>query len=385
MLHKPFFFTLLLSFIVNFSLAQEINLLFVGDIMGHKPQIKSAEITKNKKYNYDPVFKYVKPIIEKADLAIANLEVTLPGKPPYQGYPRFRSPDEIATSLRTAGFDILTTSNNHSNDAGKDGVIQTIKTVKENDFYQTGTFNNQAERDLLYPLVVYKKGFKLVFLNYTYDTNGIPTREPTVVLEIDEKMIKKDIEEAKKFNADAIIVLMHWGKEYVLEGTKKQQKLADKMLAWGADHIIGGHPHVVEPIVEKTIQVDSTTSRKAVVVYSLGNFISNQTKPNTDGGIMFEMTLQKKNGVTSLKKYNYIPVWRYIHKDTDNDKKRTYHALPIAAFENGNESKLKMNEKAIAAMKKYGKHVRDHLNNSDAKERKVTLGDLKIKKQKTVN
>ncbi len=378
MLKKSLVFILFLSYISNQLFAQEINLLFVGDIMGHKPQIKSAEIVKNKKYNYDPVFKYVKPIIEEADLAIANLEVTLPGKPPYQGYPRFRSPDQLAPALRTAGFDILTTSNNHSNDAGKNGVIQTIKTVKENDFYQTGTFNNQYERELLYPLVVYKNGFKLVFLNYTYDTNGIPTRQPTVVLEIDEEMIKADLEEAKKFNADAIIVLMHWGKEYVLEGTKKQQKLADKMLTWGADHIIGGHPHVVEPIVEKTIQRDSSTKHKAVVVYSLGNFISNQTKPNTDGGIMFEMTLQKKNGKTTLKNYNYIPVWRYIHKD--ENEKRTYHALPIAAFEKGNEAILNMNKKAIAAMKKYAIHVRDHLNNSDAKERKVTLSDLKIKK-----
>lgn len=380
MLNKSLVFILLLSFFYNPLFAQEIKLLFVGDIMGHKPQIRSAEVVKNKKYNYDPVFKYVKPLIKSADLAIANLEVTLPGKPPYQGYPRFRSPDELAPALRNAGFDILTTSNNHSNDAGKDGVIQTIKTVKENSFYQTGTFNDQDEKDLLYPLVVYRQGFKLVFLNYTYDTNGIPTRKPTVVNEIDETLIKKDIEEAKKYNADAIIVLMHWGKEYILEGTSKQRKLADKMLEWGADHIIGGHPHVVEPIVEKTIQRDSATNHKAVVVYSLGNFISNQTKPNTDGGIMFEMTLQKKNGVTSLKNYNYIPVWRYIHKDGE---KRTYHAVPIAAFENGKEALLDMNEKAIAAMKKYAKHVRDHLNNSDAKERKVSLSELNLKQKKT--
>ncbi|MEL6923052.1 MAG: CapA family protein, partial [Bacteroidota bacterium] len=191
-----------------------LRLLFVGDVMGHGPQIRSAEILKNKVYNYDPCFQYVKPIIQQADLAIANLEVTLPGKPPYQGYPRFRSPNDLAHALRSAGFDLLVTANNHSNDAGKAGVISTIKTVQELGFYQTGTFKNQLDRDVFYPLLVYKNGFKLAFLNYTYDTNKIPTRPPTVVNEIDEALIKADLAEAQQLKPDAIIVVMHWGNEY---------------------------------------------------------------------------------------------------------------------------------------------------------------------------
>ncbi|HFB99970.1 MAG TPA: hypothetical protein ENJ53_04115, partial [Phaeodactylibacter sp.] len=161
---------------------QKINLLFVGDIMGHRPQIKSAKLSKKeaiqtgKKYNYEPCFRYIKPIVEQADLAIANLEVTLPGEPPYYGYPSFRSPDELAEALRFSGFDILMTANNHSNDAGKRGVINTISTIKKNGLYQTGTFKNVEERDLFYPLLVYKKGFKIAFLNYTYGTNHIKTQ-----------------------------------------------------------------------------------------------------------------------------------------------------------------------------------------------------------------
>ena len=119
---SSFFALLFLALSINISHAQDsvatLKLLFVGDVMGHGPQITSAETVKNESYNYEPCFKYLSPIIESADLAIANLEVTLPGKPPYQGYPRFRSPDDLAKALRLAGFDMMVTSNNHSNDAG---------------------------------------------------------------------------------------------------------------------------------------------------------------------------------------------------------------------------------------------------------------------------
>ena len=120
-----YIFPILLFFPVNL-IAQEdsllqFKLLFVGDVMQHKPQIKAAEIVPNKSYDYESCFKYVSPIIKKADLAVGNLEVTLPGKPPYQGYPQFRSPDDLAKGLRFSGFDMMVTSNNHSNDAGKTG------------------------------------------------------------------------------------------------------------------------------------------------------------------------------------------------------------------------------------------------------------------------
>ena len=219
---------------------------------------------KNKSYDYLPCFQYVRPILEEADLAVGNLELTLPGKPPYQGYPRFRSPDELAYALRVSGFDLLTTSNNHSNDAGKQGVIKTIETVKGYGFYQTGTFRNAEERELFYPLIVYKDNFKLAFLNYTYDTNGLPTRLPTVVNEIDTSLMKKDMETAKALRPDAIIVIMHWGLEYQLRESKTQRRLTKQLFDWGADLVIGGHPHVVQPIMEDTRLLPDSTSKKSV-------------------------------------------------------------------------------------------------------------------------
>lgn len=350
-----------------------LNLLFVGDIMGHSPQIKSAELVKDLKYDYLPCFKYVSPILEQADLTIGNLELTLPGKPPYQGYPQFRSPDDLAYALRVSGFDMMVTSNNHSNDAGKAGVINTITTLKNYGFYQTGTFTNLEEKELFYPLIVYKNGFKLAFLNYTYGTNGLPTQEPTIVNLIDTVLIKKDMELAKKLSPDAIIVIMHWGLEYQLEENSDQRLLTKKIFGWGADLIVGSHPHVIQPVKQESILQNDNSFKKVVVAYSLGNFISNQTKPNTDGGIMFETELIKNlnTGKVSLGNFHYIPIWRYIHKDSKG--RATYHVVPVSAFETDDSNLLEMTQKDQQAMKSFASKTRNHLNKYDCSERYINF------------
>jgi poly-gamma-glutamate synthesis protein (capsule biosynthesis protein) len=387
-MNKNYLFSFLFYFLfISGSLAQKslsndsiarLNLLFVGDIMGHGPQIKSAEIVEDKRYDYLPCFKYVRPIIDQADLAVGNLELTLPGKPPYQGYPQFRSPDELAYALRISGFDMMVTSNNHSNDAGKIGVINTISTLKNYSFYQTGTFKNSEERELFYPLIVYKNGFKLAFLNYTYGTNGLSTKEPTIVNLIDTTLIKNDLKLAQQLNPDAIIVLMHWGLEYKLNESSKQRMLSKQLFNWGADLIVGSHPHVVQPINQDSVLQKDSTFKKVVVAYSLGNFISNQTKPNTDGGIMLETELIKnlKTGKVTLGENHYIPVWRYIHKDSK--RKSTYHVVPISAFEKDKTNLLEMTEKDKKAMKSFVAKTRNHLNKYDSSERYLNFDVLNL-------
>jgi len=304
-----------------------LRLIFAGDIMGHSPQIKSAE-TAPGRYDYRPCFRYVKPILERADLAIGNLELTLPGKGPYSGYPMFRSPDDLAVALRDAGFDILVTANNHSNDSRGPGVVSTIETVRELGFQQTGTFKNQRDRELFYPLMVYRNGFKVALLNYTYDTNGVPTQAPTVVNLIDTVQMAADLAEARARKPHFILVVMHWGLEYQLQENAEQRKLANFLIRNGADMIIGAHPHVVQPIKMETAIMPDGSTKSAVVVYSLGNFISNQQKPGTDGGILFQVDLLHRKGVpyAEVGEYGYIPVWRYIHRDAKG--KATFFALP---------------------------------------------------------
>lgn len=308
-----------------------LRLIFAGDIMGHEPQIRTAQTGKGE-YDYTPCFRYVKPLLERADLAIGNLELTLPGKPPYTGYPMFRSPDALAEALKISGFNFLVTANNHSNDARGMGVRNTLTTLRRLDFWQTGTFKNQQERDAMYPLLVAKKGFKIAFLNCTYGTNGMPTDPPTVVNLIDTVQLMQDLAEARAQQPDCVIAIMHWGIEYQLRENAEQRALAKFLIAHGADLVIGSHPHVVQPIRREAATSPDGQQREALVVYSLGNFISNQTQPHTDGGILFQVDLTKKRDVpgATVGAYGYLPVWRYIHRWKG---KTTFFVLPVARLE----------------------------------------------------
>lgn len=338
-----------------------LRLLFAGDIMGHAPQIQSAEVVKHKKYNYAPCFQYLKPVLEQADIAIGNLELTLPGKPPYTGYPMFRSPDDLAGALKDAGFDMLVTANNHSNDAHALGVTHTIDVLRDKGFLQTGTFKNQRDRDAFYPLMVYKNGFKIAFVNYTYDTNGVPTQSPTVVNLIDTVQMLADLREAVARKPHYIIAIMHWGIEYQLTENKDQQRLARFLVRNGADMVIGMHPHVVQPVKNERVKMPDGSTKEAIVVYSLGNFISNQQQPNTDGGILFQVDLLKKKGSPEIRigKQGIIPVWRYIHKPAQG--KSTYYALPVNMLERNPEYFKGMNAAAREKMLKFVAGVRKRL------------------------
>jgi poly-gamma-glutamate capsule biosynthesis protein CapA/YwtB (metallophosphatase superfamily) len=347
-----------------FSLAAQtdtLRLIFAGDIMGHTPQIKSAEVTPNKKYDYSACFKYVKPVIDRADLAIANLELTLPGKPPYTGYPMFRSPDELAKAVKDAGFDILVTANNHSNDSRAPGVINTINTLDELGIQHTGTFKSLEERSSTYPLMLYKNNFKLALLNYTYGTNGMPTTAPTVVNLIDTVQIKKDLAEARARKPHYIIVVMHWGLEYQLKENAEQRSLARLLIRDGADMVIGSHPHVVQPIRMERVEMADGSYKEALVVYSLGNFISNQQKPHTDGGIMFQVDLLKQRGSPriSIGQSGIIPVWRYVHKPATG--KSTFYTLPVARFERNPDLFPGMATSARTKMKQFVAALRKRL------------------------
>ncbi len=352
---------------------ESISLLFVGDIMGHTPQIRSAEVKKNRLYNYKPCFEYVAPIIRQADLAIGNLEVTLPGEPPYRGYPIFRSPDDLARDLKWAGFDLLVTANNHANDGRKKGVLHTIETLRKLGIHQTGTFNNKKEKALLYPLIVQKKGFKLAFLNYTYSTNNIATTPPTIVNSLNRYSMERDIAKAKKQQPDAIILIVHWGDEYQLIENENQRKLAAWLSEKGVDIIIGAHPHVVQPITTIT-KNKRTNQQKTLVAYSLGNFISNQDQPHTDGGIMLEIELRKSAATkkTSIHQTRFIPIWRYIQKSS---KKDTYQVLPIAAIESTN-SRFRLPANDRAAMKSFARTTRNRLRHNGASEKRVTWSEI---------
>lgn len=300
--------------------ADTLRLLFVGDLMQHQGQINAAR-TPSGGYDYSDCFAYVKDEIRKADLAIANLEVTLGGKP-YKGYPAFSAPDEFLTAIHDAGFNVLVTSNNHSLDRGKAGLERTIQQIDSLNIPHAGTYVNQEEREKNYPLLLKKNGFRIALLNYTYGTNGLTVTPPNIVNYIDTLIIAKDIESSKALKPDAIIACMHWGIEYESLPNKEQKFLTDWLLGKGVSHVIGSHPHVVQPMEVRT---DSLTNEKHLVVYSLGNYISNMSARRTDGGLMVKMELVKDSTVR-LNNCAYSLVWTARPQQSG---KKNHQLLPV--------------------------------------------------------
>jgi poly-gamma-glutamate capsule biosynthesis protein CapA/YwtB (metallophosphatase superfamily) len=305
----------------------EISLLFIGDIMGHDEQIWSAENRETHTYNYDDVFRYIKPVISEADIAIANFEVTLAG-PPYKGYPQFSSPADLAVACRNAGIDYLVTANNHAADRGKDGIISTINKLDSLGIPHTGTFLNQACRDSLSPLMINSKGTSIALLNYTFSTNGIRVPEPVIVNMLDKELITKDIIKARTKKADLIILFLHWGTEYDTIPSRNQTSLAEYFLSMGVDLVIGSHPHVLQKMVWAKNPV---TGKDRIIVYSLGNFITNQRKPKTDGGSMVRVVIKKEGNTVKILNAGYYLTWVYTPIEKYRKK---FFILACSEFEN---------------------------------------------------
>jgi poly-gamma-glutamate capsule biosynthesis protein CapA/YwtB (metallophosphatase superfamily) len=304
----------------------KISLLFIGDIMGHDEQIWSAENRETHTFNYDDVFKYIKPVISEADIAIANFEVTLAGTP-YMGYPQFSSPAELAVACRNAGIDYLVTANNHAADRRKDGIISTINRLDSIGIPHTGTFLNSACRDSLSPLMINRNGTSIALLNYTYGTNGIKVPEPVIVNMLDKDWITGDVKKAKNKNADVVILFLHWGTEYDTIPAKSQTDLAEYFFSIGVDLVIGSHPHVLQKMVWVK---DPAKGKDGVVIYSLGNFISNQRKPKTDGGSIVRIELTKEGNRTRISNAGYYLTWVYTPIE---EYRKKFFILPCSEFE----------------------------------------------------
>ena len=339
--------SILLLFHILSSTAQEMSLLFLGDIMGHGPQIKSAWNDSLKKYDYNEVFEPVEDIISSVDFAVANLEVTLAG-PPFDGYPQFSSPDELAEACKNNGIDVLVTANNHSCDRGSMGILRTNRVLDSLEILHTGTFSNQQNRDSLNLLVLEKEGIRIGLLNYTYGTNGIPFHAPTYVNLLDSSLIKKDLKFARTKNLDKLIVFVHWGAEYQDQPNLYQKNFNQFFKRQGVDIVIGSHPHVVQPM-----HYIKNNDKEFLTVYSLGNFVSNQRDFRKDGGVMFRCSIVKRDKA-SISDKEYILTW--VNKFYKN-KKWHYEVLPCSNKTYGKEY-FSRNEDYVK-MQVYSDHAKN--------------------------
>lgn len=340
---------------------ERITLRANGDIMFHGPQIDGAY--ENGKYNFDSSFQYVKKYIESADLALGNFEATTAGGTP-SGYPVFNAPDESLEALSRAGYDVLATANNHTLDKGKNGLIRTIDKIAENNMVSVGTYKEAGENIYIRDV----NNIKIAVLSYTYGLNGLegllsPQERAYMVNLIDEEKIEGDIKKSKEKGADFTLVFIHWGSEYQLKPSSYQKELAHSMFEWGADIILGSHPHVIQE--SDIIDIDG---KAKYVIYSMGNFISNQRRETlgsivnstyTEDGVIVDLTLEKDfiSGEKRIVGVNYIPTW--VNRTGSNGSFH-YEVLPVKDALKGDyndytKAKLRASyENTMEKMKLYG-------------------------------
>ncbi|MBR5101709.1 MAG: CapA family protein [Muribaculaceae bacterium] len=286
-----FFSSIFLSLLSLLGNSDTVDLVFVGDAMQHAPQSKAA-LRANGTYDYSQCFIYLEDDIKSADFAVANLECPLGGKP-YTGFPAFSAPDEFAAQLKTSGFDLLLTANNHCLDRRHNGVKRTISVLDSMNIPHIGTYVDADARAKQVPYIVTIKGVKIAMLSYTYGTNGIPVTGNVVVNLIDRRVMHNDIVASRAAGAQVICVNLHWGEEYTLTPLRSQRDLADFLIDEGVDLIIGGHPHVVEPM---ELRHSDKHNKDVLLVYSLGNFISNQKDIDCRGGAMVKVRVKMEGG-----------------------------------------------------------------------------------------
>lgn len=308
---------------------KEAELIAVGDIMMHGSQIKSGYNPTTKTYNYDNFFKEVKGILSSGDWVIGNLETTLAGpKTGYTGYPLFNAPDSLADAIAKAGFNIISTTNNHSLDRGEKGVLKTLENVKKRGLISVGTAASVEEAEKI--VIVEKNNISMAIFAYSYGTNGIPIPKGKnyLVSLIDAKKITQDITKARKLGVDVVTVILHFGSEYQRQPNTAQKTLVKQLVDAGADIILGSHPHVVQPyqIFEQTGKLGKP--KKAVVIYSMGNFVSNQREKYRDLGLIFKVNILKNfpDKTIEIKDIQTLPTW--VHRYEQNGKYQ-FRILPI--------------------------------------------------------
>lgn len=319
-----------------------------GDVLMHKPIIdvnRQADGT----YEFSRIFQYLAPYASQLDFAVANLETTLAGSAkPYQGNPNFNCPDSIVDSLRDAGFDMLLTANNHGYDTGTLGHHRTLEVVREKGLVPLGTQDTEEEKKYVVQDV---GGIKIGMICYTYaktingrlSLNGLPLEksdwplvnhyEPTR-LDAFYTELEEQLELMRQDGAEATMVYMHWGpQEYSLTANPAHVKMSQKMCDLGVDVVIGGHPHVVQPMDLLTSNTDP--DHKTVVLYSMGNAVANQRSGTsslfprgyTEDGILFTVTFEKySDGKVYLLSAEALPTWVNLH---GKPGAREFNILPL--------------------------------------------------------
>lgn len=285
---------------------KEVTMAVVGDIMVHDYQYEEAYDPATGTYDFMHNFQDVKRYFEGYDFVIGNLELTFGGPDKeYASFPCFNTPDSFLDAVKDAGFNLLTTANNHSMDTGEAGLKRTIAQLDAYDIDHVGTYASQEARDTIYTKEV--NGINFAFVSATYGTNGIPVPEDYLVNHIDDALMA-DITKAQEL-ADVVVVLPHMGNEYETVPNDIFVEWADSMFAAGADIVLASHPHVLQRMEYR--QVDHGDGiHDGFIIYSLGNFISSQTTPPRNASIVLHLTVEQvADNPAEVKEVSFVPIW----------------------------------------------------------------------------
>ncbi|MCM1543735.1 MAG: CapA family protein [Ruminococcus sp.] len=361
-----------------------------GDVLIHVPIFNAAYSSDTKTYDFSSIFTYSESEIKDCDYFVANLETTLGGTEngrKYSGYPTFNSPDEITSALKDSGVDCLLTANNHCYDTSSSGVMRTQQIVAQAGFDYIGTRTAETEKKYLVKEV---NDIKFGMVCYTYETetkqatrkalNGILVSEESAPLinsfdytNLDKfyTEMEEQIKLMKNAGAEVLVAYLHWGNEYQLEANSRQKEIAQKLCDLGIDVIIGGHPHVVQPV---DLITSTDGSHKMVCVYSMGNMVSNQRRQHmglktghTEDGMIFEMTFSKySDGTVIFENIEVIPTW--VHLYTSGGKS-VYNIVPLSDNMDSKADELGLNKSSNGLTLAKGSYERTMKLVSDGVEK----------------
>lgn len=294
-----------------------LRMLSVGDNLIHDGIYEQAQKRgTNGAYDFSFCYERVKSTVEAADIATINQETIVAKSYAPSGYPLFNSPQELGAAVKDTGFDVVALANNHMLDKTAKGLMEAIQFWDSVDgITRTGAYLNKSDLDRVE--YIEKNGIKIGLVGITQYLNGLslPKDSPLqIILTSDEAAIERKIKAAKA-ECDVVLVNAHWGTEYTTNPTQDQKNLAKKMASWGANVIIGHHPHVLQPIE----WIENTDGSRTLVAYSLGNFISQQnTAARVIGGMLHYTLTKSEDGNVTVSDVLFEPtVTHYVSGSHD--------------------------------------------------------------------
>ncbi len=304
------------------------DLTVVGDIMFHEYQLQRSYDSSTGLFDFSDQFVDVEPYLSAADYTMGNLETTFAGVrnrsgniAGYTGYPCFNTPDAGGQNIKDVGFDLVTTANNHAMDSNEEGVRRTLDVLDGLGIEHVGTYRTAQEQQEI--KIIEVEGISLAVISCTYDLNGfiLPQEAPYLVNTLNSYKAEKQeaicalVRKAETMNPDFVIVMPHFGSEYVEEPNSYQRTFVDQLFSAGADLILGSHPHVLQPIEVRQITRPDGTIEQGLVIYSLGNFISSQKAEkgmNKDLGVIMNLELEKIDDLPArVKAISLVPTYTY--------------------------------------------------------------------------